>query len=360
MADQQPAIIEIEAASPLATQRRTPVTTTVIELMDGSVQRYDLSCIVCYDGIEISEYKDIEHSMCVIEADRDCNGYVTLPCCSRLVCKKCIESIISTTVGEGKVKVACPHPECGKLFTKEYIYAALRDHADMKQRYQRLLVDVDKDSKIKTCPQCSHLTEHVIPRRFRLKEADVKITCDVCQQEWCFHCHAPWHREMSCKEFKQGSQQFRVWTKSKAAGGVPNCQKCPTCRVYIQRSEGCPHMNCDRCGTEFCYECGGRFLDLECIEVDHYSTLNVWGCRENYYPDNPCMRNFVRWGYLFTKLSYLLAYPLVFIVAFVLFVLLMVLVCVPCYVTCKLCTYASYKRETNRRKRRSHYEHIAN
>ena len=274
---------------------------------------------------------------------------MTLPCCSRLICKECVEGIITTEVGEGRVKIKCPHPECGEEFDKAYVYSALSDEGQAKNKlkYRRLLADSDKNGKIKTCPKCSHLTEHVLPRRFKLREADLKITCEICQQDWCFKCHAPWHTDLTCREFKQGSSRFKNWTKSNTRG-IPNCQKCPTCRIYIQRSTGCPHMQCDRCGTEFCYECGGRFLDLGYI--DHYSALNVWGCTKSYCQDEPCKRFCVRWGYLFAKISYAVAYPVLFILAVVLISMLLV-VGFPVYGCCKCCNYIDYKMETNQVKK---------
>lgn len=41
-----------------------------------------------------------------------------------------------------------------------------------------------------------------------------------------------------------------------------NLQRCPRCRVVIQRSEGCNKMKCEVCGTLFCYLCGiSLFVD---------------------------------------------------------------------------------------------------
>lgn len=324
----------------------------------SGIDNYTLACIVCYTQVKIAEYKDYEYSMCVIEMEKedDSDSYLTLPCCSRLICKTCIEGIISTVVNEGRVNIVCPHPECGESFTTDYVTSHLSDRSQLKLRYRKLLVDQNNDSKIKTCPNCSHLTEHVLPGKFRsTKDADLKITCEVCQQEWCFRCHAPWHTGKSCKEFKTGNSDFKRWSKSEHQG-IPNCQKCPTCRVFIQRSSGCPHMTCDRCGTEFCYHCGGRFLELGII--DHYSPLNIWGCPRDYYPDNPCIRRCVRWGYLFAKISYLIAYPAVFILAVILFLFLL-MVCIPCYCCCKICTICCYNKDMKARANRlKRYQNI--
>ena len=32
-------------------------------------------------------------------------------------------------------------------------------------------------------------------------------------------------------------------------------QRCPTCRTLIEKEEGCDHMKCTQCSTDFCYLC---------------------------------------------------------------------------------------------------------
>ena len=305
----------------------------------------DKCCIVCYEPNEVTEYDEFDYNL-YMDVHHVLNSHLNLPCCQRLVCKECLNAIISTIVGEGRVQISCPHPECGKPFTKEYVLNNVTNR-EVKQKYLQFLVDVENDGKRKTCPNCCHITEYELPRRLRLKESDLKITCDVCQHDWCFRCHAPWHKDISCREFQKGNKEFRKWTKSKQRG-IPNCQKCPTCRVYIQRSTGCHHMQCNRCDTDFCYDCGGRFLELGII--DHESTLNVWGCPDNYHKDEPFIRNSVRWGYLTAKLSYLIAYPPLLFGACGLLVVGAVIV-LPVYAGFKLHSYAKFRRRNNRRRR---------
>ncbi|CAR26633.1 hypothetical protein ZYGR_0H04510 [Zygosaccharomyces rouxii] len=38
-----------------------------------------------------------------------------------------------------------------------------------------------------------------------------------------------------------------------------NLQRCPRCRIVVQRSEGCNKMKCTVCSTPFCYICGEMF-----------------------------------------------------------------------------------------------------
>jgi len=39
-----------------------------------------------------------------------------------------------------------------------------------------------------------------------------------------------------------------------------SCQACPRCLVVVRKEDGCDHMVC-RCGTEFCFRCGGPYCE---------------------------------------------------------------------------------------------------
>jgi hypothetical protein len=40
-------------------------------------------------------------------------------------------------------------------------------------------------------------------------------------------------------------------------------QRCPTCKLWIERSDGCDHMVCS-CGVAFCYVCGEEYSACSC------------------------------------------------------------------------------------------------
>ena len=73
---------------------------------------------------------------------------------------------------------------------------------------------------------------------------------------WCFNCHGPWHSGISCHKNQKNDKSLKLWSKKYFGHGQKNAQKCPKCKIYIQRSEGCDHMICTNCSTEFCYRCG--------------------------------------------------------------------------------------------------------
>ena len=251
------------------------------------------TCIVCYDSGE---------------------AFLKLRCCEEIVCSTCLAATISTRLSDGLIEFPCPNPECSDPIVRPEVLRHLTP--EEKDRYERLRVNAESDGKRKTCPHCSHITEHHLPRSRRLfprqlREEQVKIVCENCRIEWCFQCHAPWHRDITCKVFMRGNKMFHKWTKQKP-NGVANCQKCPTCRVFIQRSTGCDHMTCNRCRTHFCYKCGGRFIEIPGLG-DHYENTSIFGCKYNYLPNEPAKRKALRGGYFGAKIAGLTGYPVLFV-----------------------------------------------
>lgn len=75
--------------------------------------------------------------------------------------------------------------------------------------------------------------------------------------------------------------ELQSWEDSKL------CQPCPVCSCLIGRSEGCDHMIC-KCGTDFCYRCGGLLhepvpsvKDCGCTYEEQYRDERVYASRDS-------------------------------------------------------------------------------
>ena len=233
--------------------------------------------------------------------------HMTRHCCKACVCAWCMYSYIRVKIEDGVARIPCP--KCTHLLTRDEVNSHIDYNRVLKEKYDRILVDTESDGSLKTCPRCCLITEHKLPRQFRLKEKDVKLRCTSCDLEWCFKCHAPWHEGATCKAFRTGEKQFRDWTKgTRVETGDANCRQCPTCRVYIERKEGCDHMTCSRCDSEFCYKCGELYTPI----AGHRNPLSVFGCKYSY-DGHPAERLAIRGGYLAAKVACLTAYPALFV-----------------------------------------------
>ncbi|XP_007536171.1 E3 ubiquitin-protein ligase RNF217 isoform X1 [Erinaceus europaeus] len=216
-----------------------------------------------------------------------------LPCCKKAVCEECLKVYLSAQVQLGQVEIKCPITECFEFLEETTVTYNLTHEDSIKYKYFLELGRID--SSTKPCPQCKHFTTFKkkghIPTPSR-SESKYKIQCPTCQFIWCFKCHSPWHEGVNCKEYKKGDKLLRHWA-SEIEHGQRNAQKCPKCKIHIQRTEGCDHMTCSQCNTNFCYRCGERYRQLRFFG-DHTSNLSIFGCKYRYLPERPHLRRLVR------------------------------------------------------------------
>lgn len=103
----------------------------------------------------------------------------------------------------------------------------------MAERYKRFYADINGEENIKTCPKCSAIKEMDKKLFQRQRTIPRRVMCDECQFIWCFHCHAPWHEKMTCKEYREGEKLLRMWA-AKKDHQQQNAQRCPRCKVSIE------------------------------------------------------------------------------------------------------------------------------
>jgi len=90
-----------------------------------------------------------------------------------------------------------------------------------------------------------------------------RITCGECRMDLCLAgCGRVYHGESSCEQSLDEASQALINGSTKPC---PN----PGCRAPIDKNEGCNHMTCSQCRTEFCWICG---LELPRDARGHYST----------------------------------------------------------------------------------------
>ncbi|KAM9156245.1 E3 ubiquitin-protein ligase RNF217 [Pangshura tecta] len=256
-----------------------------------------------------------------------------LPCCKKAVCEECLKRYLGAQVQLGQADIKCPITECSEYLDETTVLYNLPHDDIIKYKYFLELSRID--SSTKPCPQCKHFTTFRrrghIPTPTKL-ENKYKIQCSTCQFVWCFKCHSPWHEGVNCKEYKKGDKLLRHWA-SEIEHGQRNAQKCPKCKIHIQRTEGCDHMTCSQCNTNFCYRCGERYRQLRFFG-DHTSNLSIFGCKYRYLPERPHLRRLVRGSVCAGKL---LIAPLILVLGLALGAIAVVigLFVFPIYCLCK-------------------------
>ncbi|TRY88945.1 hypothetical protein DNTS_008513 [Danionella cerebrum] len=226
----------------------------------------------------------------------------------------------------------CPITECSGFLEEDLLVSNLTKEELAKYKYFLELSQLD--SSTKPCPHCSLFTSLKSHGQQASAKAEqkYKIQCTKCQFVWCFKCHAPWHEGLKCRDYKKGDKLLRNWA-SVIEHGQRNAQKCPRCKIHIQRIEGCDHMTCTQCHTNFCYRCGERYRHLRFFG-DHTSNLSVFGCKYRYLPEKPHLRRLVRGSVCTSKM---LVAPVVIVLVVVAGALALVvgLFALPIYYICK-------------------------
>ncbi|KAF4071042.1 hypothetical protein AMELA_G00280410 [Ameiurus melas] len=256
----------------------------------------------------------------------------SLHCCKKPVCEECMKTYISSQVVSGLAEIVCPIPECSGYLAESVVLAHLASENVAKYKYFLELGRLDSGTK--TCPKCSLFTS-LKGRGQPVQSKDeprFKIQCSKCELVWCFRCHAPWHDGLKCREYRKGDKLLRNWA-SVIEHGQRNAQKCPHCKVHIQRVDGCDHMTCTQCHTNFCYRCGEQYRQLRFFG-DHTSNLSVFGCKYRYLPEKPHLRRFIRGSVCASKV---LVAPVLIVLVVVIGALALVIgvVAFPIYYICK-------------------------
>ena len=98
---------------------------------------------------------------------------------------------------------------------------------------------------------------------FQAGQDSNNFNCPTCKKRYCLGCRDDYHPGNTCQENRAmknpdaADQMFQDFLKGS------KYKQCPSCKVWVERSEGCNHMKC-RCGMEFCYSCGSVYKQCDC------------------------------------------------------------------------------------------------
>jgi hypothetical protein len=96
-------------------------------------------------------------------------------------------------------------------------------------------------------PECKKTSIYILNQK--LDSNSFGIKCNFCKiAEFCLKCHLSSHAG-DCEAPDEAIQEYIL----------KNTRQCPGCRINIEKSEGCNHMHCTQCNTDFCWLCGVRY-----------------------------------------------------------------------------------------------------
>ncbi|KIL71079.1 hypothetical protein M378DRAFT_183590 [Amanita muscaria Koide BX008] len=215
--------------------------------------------------------------------------------CNHTFCRSCLADYWKLCIAEGEVgKVGCADPECvkeGREAKVDEVARIVTDEEVRRWKWLREKRTFDRDPTMIHCPMpfcqvpvCkSAVDDEDGSGWFRFRQ------CTSCGYTFCGMCKRLWHGpHTACSvehseklvleylQTEEGSQQRRdierQYGRATISKLVKNYQEeivnqqymkasttgCPKCDVRVEKSHGCNHMTCRKCGTHFCYRCGSR------------------------------------------------------------------------------------------------------
>ena len=197
-------------------------------------------CQICYDEIDD---KEKESNM--------------LPC-GHFCCRHCWINYFKTLISEANVEdIKCVNFTCNNIIPEEFILKYIKEEEGLMEKYNRfkLRAEIFKDENKKLCPypDCESFLEK--------SEKTKYVKCKM-GHEFCFECLKPPHGKTTCESM---DTKFLNWKKNKRV------KKCPKCKIFIEKNEGCNHMTCQNCKYQWCWLCEKTY------NYEHYSSGQCTG-----------------------------------------------------------------------------------
>ncbi|GBG64198.1 hypothetical protein CBR_g40898 [Chara braunii] len=192
--------------------------------------------------------------------------------CGHFFCWACMRQYATALVDEGMVtRLLCPG-------CKESIpYPIIKELLDERhfRRWEEVLLQRTLDSMedLVYCPRCGTAC---------LEADDHLAQCQNCFFSFCGLCKGPWHWANPCSSPTSKLAVLQATTRGKQASEdqlrkqqaqvneqlnlkylQEAAKKCPTCKMAIEKLEGCNKMTCTNCRSCFCYRCGKKINGYE-------------------------------------------------------------------------------------------------
>ncbi|KAF9921390.1 hypothetical protein FBU30_008610 [Linnemannia zychae] len=182
---------------------------------------------------------------------------VILPCDHGL-CLSCLQTFLinATQNPQARFPTACPQPGCRIPIPTECAELVL--DSETLEIWYRKLAEIHVANKV-CCPlpECQSIVD--------LDDRDgTAVTCPECRNSFCASCAVPYHRGMTCEQYRDQAQGGQTEEDRAMLQLVQDrhWRHCPSCRFVIEKQQGCNHMVC-HCGQSFCYACGHPWNEMD-------------------------------------------------------------------------------------------------
>ena len=199
-----------------------------------------------------SSNKPKECAICGDEIEYPDSYTVKLPC-AHYFCIECWQNYLKEKINNANVaKISCMQHGCSEVLKKEFIKKILNDDT-LIQKYEKFLEKQNllmSNKNIKFCPipDCDGYAEKTKNKKY--------VKCNF-GHDFCFECLKQPHGKQKCEDIID--KDFEEWKKHKIV------KRCPNCKMWTEKNEGCNHMTCVECKFQWCWLCQKKYSS------DHYT-----------------------------------------------------------------------------------------
>ena len=218
--------------------------------------------------------------------------------CKHYFCLDCWQEYLKEKITNGKViKIKCMEHECTHILDEKFIKKIIESDENLLKKYEKFLSSkklLDSNKKIKFCPHpdCDGYAE---------KKTSKYVECNY-GHKFCFVCGEKPHGWKACS--KMIDKGFEEWKTNHLV------KRCPYCKYWTEKTDGCNHMTCSQCNFQWCWIC-----EKECV-VGHYLFGTCKGLHFSNIDSNKDARSllchnfglFCCLSWIIMKIAFLLAY----------------------------------------------------
>ena len=181
-------------------------------------------CLICFENIESPNKVKLK--------------------CGHYFCESCWVDYLKEKISNANVaKIMCMQHGCDIVLDNNFIKNILEGNNELIEKYDKFYNRkkmIEKNDKIKFCPfpDCEGFAEK--------KGKNKYVKCNF-GHEFCFECGNAPHGKKKCDDMVD--KEFEEWRSHKIV------KRCPYCRMWTEKNEGCNHMTCVECQFQWCWLC---------------------------------------------------------------------------------------------------------
>lgn len=159
--------------------------------------------------------------------------------CGCRACSDCHLHWARSQLEQTPAVLRCPMPQCmTPLSTTDLLSVLDQDTQEQLEEAQTLSL-IRSSPEYRHCPVCNTPGFASTKQRHFL----------------CLHCHKCW-QEAGLQLANPIQLLVTLWSELQSnLWKRVVCKQCPSCSAFIEKNEGCKHMECFKCGYEFCWLC---------------------------------------------------------------------------------------------------------